>query len=207
MHLGNREPSEADRIPLEVVAALRMRGPDFKPFRKDGPLAMMDESIIGRYARVVVDKGTGPLRRGLRLACRLTGLTTPLPTERRSVLRGEVVSNDADGPLPAALLDASLIITPEDPDISESRMLQGGSFHATLRLVALHGDLVATGEGALLRISDEVPYEGSCPACQGWKVCEDCGGTGGEPTAACPFCRGSGHCIRCAGLGVVTESS
>ena len=184
-----------------------MGGPDFKPSRRDGRVAMMDDSIIGRYARIVVDNGTGPLQRGLRLACRLTGLTTPLSTERRSVLRGEVVSNDADGPLPATLLDGSLIITPEDPDISESRMLEGGSFRATLGLVTLQGDVLATGEGALLRISDEIPYEGSCPACQGWKVCEDCAGTGGEQSAMCPFCRGSGHCIRCEGLGVVTESS
>ena len=207
MRLGDAEPSEPGGIPVEVVAALRMRWSDFKLFRRDRQVAMTDDSIIGRYARVVIDNGTGPLRRGLRLACRLTGLTTPLHTERRSVLRGEVVSNDADGPLPSALLDASLIITPEDPDISESRMLEGGSFRATLGLVTLHGDLVGTGGGALLRISDEIPYEGSCPACQGWKVCEDCGGTGGEPNAACPFCRGSGHCTRCAGLGVVTESS
>ena len=168
---------------------------------------MTEESIIGQYARVVVDEGTGPLHRGLKFACRVTGLVTPSPSERRSVLRGEVVSSDADGPFPSTLLDASLIITPEDPDVSEARILEGGSFRARLGLVSLSGELVAAGEGALLRISEEIPYEESCPDCQGWKVCEDCGGTGGESTAACPYCRGTGACTRCAGSGSVTESN
>ena len=168
---------------------------------------MTDGSIIGQYARIVVDEGTDPLRKGLRLACRLTGLTTRIASDRRSVLRGEIVSNDADGPLPAALLEASLLITPEDPDVSEARILQGGSFRAKLGLLSASGELVASGQGAFLRISEEIPFEGPCPDCQGWKVCEDCGGTGGEPNVLCPYCHGSGQCTRCAGTGSVTEAS
>jgi len=167
---------------------------------------MTEESIIGQYARVVVDDGTDPLHRGLRFACRVTGLVAPNPTEGRSILRGEIVSNDADGPLPLRLLEASLIITPEDPDASEARILGGGSFRAKLGLLSLSGELVAAGKGTLLRISSELPYERPCPDCQGWKVCEDCGGTGGESSAPCPYCRGTGECTRCGGSGSVTES-
>jgi hypothetical protein len=165
---------------------------------------MADDSIIGRFARVVVDDGTGLLQKGLKLACRVTGLSNPLASEKRSALRGEVVSNDIDGPLPSDLVRGSLIITPEDPEFSEARILEGGSFRARLGLLTLDGDLVATGEGALVRISEELPYERPCPGCQGWKVCEDCAGTGGE-SAVCVYCEGSGHCIRCGGSGSVTE--
>src|SRR5438876_10777331 len=141
---------------------------------------MPDESIIGRYARVVIDWGTEPLRKGLTLACRVTGLATPLASVRQSAIRGEVVSNDVDGPLPSELLQGSLIITPEDPDVSEARILEGGSFRARLGPLTLGRDLVATGEGALVRISGEIPYEGACPDRQGWEVGADGAGTGGE---------------------------
>ena len=167
---------------------------------------MADESIIGQYARVVVDHGTGPLRDGLKLACRITGLASPEATEKHKSLRGQVVSNDVDGPLETGLLDGSLIITPEDPDLSEAKILQGGPLRARLGLLTPDGELVATGEGALVRFSSQIPYERACPDCQGWKICEDCGGTGGGPHAVCAYCRGTGHCTRCAGSGGVTES-
>ena len=166
---------------------------------------MADESIIGQYARVVVDWGTEPFRQGLKLACRLTGLATPVASDRSSAMRGEVVSNDIDGPLPSELLHGSLIITPEDPAVSEAQILEGGSFRARLGLLTLSGDLIATGEGALVRISGEIPYERACPDCLGWKICEDCAGTGGESGAPCLYCDGSGHCNRCEGSGSVTE--
>ena len=166
---------------------------------------MAEGSIIGRYARVVIDDGTDPLRKGSRFACRVTGVTSPIASERRSILRGEIVSNDVDGPLPSTLLEASVIITPDDPDISESRILQGGSFRAKLRILTTGGNLIATGEGELTRISEEIPYEGLCPDCHGWKICEDCGGTGGDAGAECRFCGGTGHCVRCGGRGSVTE--
>ena len=166
---------------------------------------MADGSIIGQYARVVVDEGTDPLRKGLRFACRVTGVTTPMASERRSVLRGQVVSNDVDGPLPSTLLEASVIITPDDPNTSEAQILEGGSFRAKLGLLTLSGSLVATGQGALIRISPDVPYESLCPNCGGWKVCEDCGGTGGDRDEECRFCGGSGQCNRCDGRGSVTE--
>jgi hypothetical protein len=165
----------------------------------------MAESIIGQYARVVVDEGTDPLRKGLKLACRLTGVTTPLASEKRSALRGEVVSNDADGPFSSELVQGSLIITPEDPEVSEARILAGGPFRAKLGLLTLSGDVVATAEGALVRISDQIPYERSCPDCQGWRVCEDCAGTGGEAESPCAYCDGTGQCNRCEGSGSVTE--
>lgn len=167
---------------------------------------MADGSIIGRYVRVAVDRGTEPLRDGLRLACRITGLSSTDASDTKSSLRGEVVSNDVDGPLPPSLLEGSLIITPEDADTSEAKILDGGTFPAKLGLLSGDGNLLATGVGTVLRISEEIPYERACPNCQGWKICEDCGGTGGGPAAVCGYCHGSGHCARCQGSGVVTES-
>ncbi len=167
---------------------------------------MADESIIGRYARLVVDRGTDPLRNGLKIACRITGLSSTEAAERKSSLRGQIVSNDVDGPLPPSLLEGSLIITPEESDVSEAKILQGGSFRAKLGLLTLDGELLATAEGALLRLSEEIPYERMCPDCQGWKMCEDCAGTGGGPEAVCAYCRGSGRCTRCDGNGLVTET-
>src|SRR6266571_5377300 len=108
-----------------------------------GPL-MADDSILGRYARVVIQQGTEPLR--------------------------------------------------------------DGSFRARLGLLTIDGSLVASAEGALIRISEEIPFEGACPECQGGKMCEDCGGTGGGPNAVCAYCRGTGQCTRCGGSGSVTES-
>jgi hypothetical protein len=167
---------------------------------------MADDSIIGRYARVVIDSGTDPLRDGLKLACRITGLSTTDAADKTASLRGEVVSNDIDGPLPARLLEASLIITPIEGDLPEAVMLQGGSFRAKLGLLTIDGDLVARGEGSLLRISEEIPFEGPCPDCQGWKMCEDCAGTGGTADVPCAYCAGRGVCTRCRGIGQVTES-
>ena len=167
---------------------------------------MADDSILGRYARVVIQQGTEPLRDGLKLACRITGLASSEASEKRSSLRGEVVSNDVDGPLPPMLLEGSLIITPDDPEASEVKILRGGSFRARLGLLTIDGSLVASAEGALIRISEELPFEGACPDCQGWKMCEDCGGTGGGPNAVCAYCRGTGQCTRCGGSGSVTES-
>src|SRR6266508_2432329 len=126
--------------------------------------------------------------------------------QKRSSLRGEVVSNDVDGPLTPSLLEGSLIITPEDPGASEATILRGGSFQARLGLLPVDGSLIASAAGALIRISQEIPFEGACPDCQGWKVCEDCGGTGGGPNAVCAYCRGTGQCTRCGGSGFVTES-
>ena len=170
-----------------------------------GPL-MADDSILGRYARVVIKQGTEPLHDGLKLACRITGLASSEAADKRSSLRGEVVSNDVDGPLPPMLLEGSLIITPEDPEASEANILRGGSFRAKLGLLTIDGSLIASAEGALIRISEEIPFEGACPDCQGWKMCEDCGGTGGGPNAVCAYCRGTGQCTRCGGSGSVTES-
>ena len=167
---------------------------------------MAEDSIIGRYARVRIDSGTDPLRDGLKLACRITGLSPIDPGDKTSSLRGEVVSNDVDGPLPARLLEASLIITPIGGEIPEGVILQGGSFRAKLGVLALDGNLIASGEGLLLRISEEIPFEGACPDCQGWKICEDCAGTGGTADARCPYCAGTGVCTRCRGTGLVTES-
>jgi len=167
---------------------------------------MADDSILGRYARVIIKQGTEPLRDGLKLACRITGLASSEAAEKRSSLRGEVVSNDVDGPLPPMLLEGSLIITPDDPEASEAKILRGGSFRARLGLLTIDGSLVASAEGALIRISEEIPIEGACPDCQGWKMCEDCGGTGGGPNAVCAYCRGTGQCTRCGGSGSVTES-
>ena len=165
---------------------------------------MSRSSILGQYARLIIDEGTGPLRKGLRIACRVTGLATRNASETQSTLRGEVVSNDAD-PITSTLLEGSLVITPEDPDISEARILEGRSFRAKLGLVTIDGELIATGEGALVRISEEVPYERPCPGCQGWKICEDCAGTGGEGSAPCPYCDATGLCRYCEGTGAVTE--
>src|SRR5436309_13235934 len=80
--------------------------------RRRWAIVMADESIIGRYARVVIDWGTEPLRKGLTLACRVTGLATPMAALRQSAIRGEVVSNDVDGPLPADLPLGALINQP-----------------------------------------------------------------------------------------------
>jgi hypothetical protein len=166
---------------------------------------MAEDSLIGQYARLVVAEGTGPLRKGQALACRVVGLSVLSSSERMSVIRGEVVSNDIDGPLPSDLMGASLIITPADPEVSETRILEGGTFRAKLGFLTLNGEIVATGEGVLLRISDEVPYERPCPGCMGWKMCEDCAGTGGETSLACAYCDGSGVCTRCDGTGAVKE--
>ena len=167
--------------------------------------AMRSGSLIGQYARLVVSQGSGPLHKGLKIACRLTGLTILDPRGKQAAIRGEVVSNDADGPFPSWLLAGSLIITPEDPDLSEARMLEGGTFRARLGLLSNDGELVATGEGSLVRLSDEVPYERTCPGCQGWKICEDCAGTGEEGNLPCAYCEGSGQCTYCEGVGSVTE--
>ncbi len=167
---------------------------------------MANESIIGRYARVTIDRGTEPLIGGLKLACRITGLWTSDAATRTSSVRGDVVSNDVDGPLPTRLLEASLIITPLERDISEAVILQGRAFKAKLGLLGLDGEMIATGEGSLVRISEEIPFERLCPDCQGWKICEDCGGTGGETDARCVHCGGTGACTRCKGSGVITES-
>jgi len=187
-------------LPNGENRSLVLHGP-----RRRWGIAMADESIIGQYARVVVDWGTEPFRSGLKLACRLTGMATPLASERRSALRGEVVSTDADEPLPSELVQGSVIITPEDPEVSEAQLLEGGSFRARLGLLTLDGDLVATGEGALVRISEQIPYERACPDCLGWKICEDCAGTGGESGPSCLYCEGTGQCNRCEGSGFVTE--
>lgn len=160
---------------------------------------------MGQYARVVVDEGTGPLRKGLTLSCRLVGLSTAIRNHRGSAIRGEVVSNDIDGPLPSELIRGSLIISPEDPEISEGRILDGSSFRAKLDLLTLDGEVVAVGEGALVRVSEEIPYERPCPGCMGWKMCEDCAGMGEGPTAVCAYCEGSGVCTRCRGTGSVQE--
>ena len=166
---------------------------------------MPDESLIGRYARVVVESGTDPLRKGMKLACRITGVTTPEPTQTKSALRGEVVSNDLDGPLPPSLLEGFLVIAPIDANLSEAGILQRGSFRASVNLLDQQGEVIARGKGALVRLSDEIPYDGLCPACQGWKICEDCAGTGGGPHAVCAYCRGTGRCSLCEGSGSVTE--
>jgi len=166
--------------------------------------AVVDDSIVGQYARVLIKEGTGPLRKGLTLACRLIGVSMSMRSEEASTLRGQVVSNDTDGPLSADLIHGSLIITPEDPDFSEARILETGTFRARLGLLTVGGDLVATGDGAVVRISEEIPYERTCPQCSGWKMCEDCAGTGGE-SAPCPYCEGSGQCTRCHGSGSLIE--
>jgi hypothetical protein len=163
-----------------------------------------DDSIVGQYARVLIEEGTGPLRKGVKLACRITGLSQPMRSHEGSAIRGQVVSNDIDGPLPSELVEGSLIITPEDPEVCEASMLATGTFRARLGLLTVGGDVLATGNGAIVRISDEIPYERPCPECGGWKVCEDCAGTGGE-SAICAYCEGSGHCTRCDGSGSVTE--
>src|SRR5438034_5891118 len=100
--------------------------------RRRWAFVMPDESIIGRYARVVIDWGTEPLRKGLTLACRVTGLATPMAALRQSAIRGEVVSDDVDGPLPSELLHGSLIISQDDPDDSEARILGGGWFRGQI---------------------------------------------------------------------------
>src|SRR5437016_7608544 len=139
----------------------------FQSPRRRWAIVMADESIIGRYARVVIDWGTEPLRKGLTLACRVTGLATPMAALRQSAIRGEVVSNDVDGPLPSELLQGSLIITPEDPDISEARILEGGSFRARLGLLTLGGELVGPGDGAFCRVAGENASERAWPDCLG----------------------------------------
>src|SRR2546430_17613412 len=80
--------------------------------RRRWAIVMADESIIGRYARVVIDWGTEPLRKGLTLACRVKGLATPMAAARQSAIPGEAVSNDVDGPLASDLLHGPLIIQP-----------------------------------------------------------------------------------------------
>src|SRR5437773_12556070 len=112
--------------------------------RRRWAIVMADESIIGRYARVVIDWGTEPLRKGLTLACRVTGLATAMAALRQSAIRGEVVSNDVDGPVPSELLRGSLLITPEAPDGSEARVLEGCSFRACPGLLPAHGALWGT---------------------------------------------------------------
>lgn len=164
-----------------------------------------DGSIIGQYARIRVDQGDAPLRSGLTFACRVTGLLNPNRSDPRSVLRGEVVSTDVDGPLPADLIGSLLIITPRDAHASEARILEGESFRARLGVVSASGEQIAAGEGSLVRVSREIPFERMCPACQGWKICEDCGGTGGD-SIECAYCRGTGACVRCSGTGSVTEA-
>lgn len=167
---------------------------------------MANESLIGQYARVTIERGTEPLRKGMRLACRITALWTSDVVARTIAIRGEVVSNDVDGPLPTRLVDGSIVITPVESDVSESVMLQGGPFRANLLFVGSAGETIASGEGSLIRISAEVPFDRLCPDCGGWKICEDCGGTGGEANAPCPHCDGSGSCSRCKGRGVMTET-
>jgi hypothetical protein len=166
---------------------------------------MAGDSLIGQYARLMVEEGTGPLHKGLTLACRVVGLSVLVASDGMSAIRGEVVSNDIDGPLPSELVRGSLIITPEDPEVSEAGILQGATFRAKLGFLTLAGEIVATGEGALVRISEELPYDRPCPGCMGWKMCEDCAGTGELGTAACPYCEGSGMCTRCEGMGSVIE--
>lgn len=166
---------------------------------------MAGDSLIGQYARLVIDEGTGPLRKGLTLACRVVGLSGLVSSAEMSVIRGEVVSNDIDGPLSSELVHGSLIITPEDPEMSEARILQGDTFRATLGFLTLDGEVVATGKGALVRISQEVPYERPCPGCMGWKLCEDCAGNGEMGLTVCPYCEESGVCRRCSGSGSVIE--
>jgi hypothetical protein len=166
---------------------------------------MAGDSLIGQYARLVVEEGTGPLRKGLTLACRVVGLSLLVPTDKMAAIRGEVVSNDIDGPLPSELVQGSLIITPEDPEVSEARILQGDTFRAKLGFLTLDGEVIATGEGALVRISEEIPYERPCPGCMGWKLCEDCAGTGEMGIVVCPYCEGTGVCGRCGGSGSVIE--
>src|SRR5207247_8843932 len=132
----------------------------------------------GQYARLLGSRGSGPLHKGMKIACRLTGLAILDPRGKQSAIRGEVVSNDADGPFPSWLLAGSLIITPEDPNLSEARILEGGTFRARLGLLSDDGALVATGEGSLVRLSDEVPYDLTCPGRQGRKAWQDWAGTG-----------------------------
>ncbi len=128
---------------------------------------MRSGSLIGQYARLVVSRGSGPLHKGMKIACRLTGLAILDPRGKQSAIRGEV--------------------------------------RARLGLLSNDGELVATGEGSLVRLSDEVPYERTCPGCQGWKICEDCAGTGEEGALPCAYCKGSGQCTYCEGVGSVTE--
>src|SRR5881392_3222935 len=113
-----REEDASTLTPLGLLPNGENQRLAFHSPRRRWAIVMADESIIGRYARVVIDWGTEPLRKGLTLACRVTGLATPLASVRQSAIRGEVVSNDVDGPLPSELLQGSLIITPEDPDVS-----------------------------------------------------------------------------------------
>src|SRR5438552_18950747 len=96
---------------------------------------MRSGSLIGQYARLVVSRGSGPLHKGMKIACRLTGLAILDPRGKQSAIRGEVVSNDADGPFPSSLLAGSLIITPEDPDPYEPAILQGRYCRARVRLL------------------------------------------------------------------------
>src|SRR2546421_9180620 len=139
--------------PLPLLPSGENRRLAFHSPRRRWAIVMADESIIGRYARVVIDWGTEPLRKGLTLACRVTGLATPMAAARQSAIRGEVGSNDVDGPLPSELLHGSLIITPEDPEVSETRSLEGGTLRARLGILTLDGDIVATGEATRARIS------------------------------------------------------
>src|SRR5207245_9218064 len=97
---------------MAVVPNVRMAPSRFKPREAPGNHRMLDESILGRYARVDVDRGTDPFRGGLRLACRITGLASPDSAERKSSLRGQAVSNDVHGPPEPAPLAEYLIIRP-----------------------------------------------------------------------------------------------
>src|SRR5438552_16566269 len=128
---------------------------------------MRSGSLVGQYSRLGVGRGSGRLHKGMRIACRLTGRAILDPRGKQSAIRGEVVSNDADGPFPSWLLAGSLIITPEDPNLSEARILEGGTFRARLGLLPDDGELVATGERSLDRLSGEVPSDRTCPGCQG----------------------------------------
>src|SRR5437667_8348155 len=97
---------------------------------------MRSGSLIGQYARLVVSRGSGPLHKGMKIACRLTGLAILDPRGKQSAIRGEVVSNDADGPFPSWLLAGSVIITPEDTNLSVGRNLEGGALSARIELIS-----------------------------------------------------------------------
>src|SRR5438874_13838120 len=118
---------------------------------------MRSGSLIGQYARLVVSRGSGPLHKGMKIACRLTGLAILDSRGKQAAIRGEVVSNDADGPFPSWLRAGSLSIAPEDPDLSEARMLEGGTFRAWVGLVPNDCSLVGTRAGSLSRPSDPGP--------------------------------------------------
>src|SRR5437879_12023606 len=96
---------------------------------------MRSGSLMGQYARLVVSRGSGPLHKGMKIACRLTGLAILDPRGKQSAIRGVVVSNDADGPFPSWLLAGSQIITPSEPNLSEARILEGETLRSRLGVV------------------------------------------------------------------------